>query len=242
LGKDVITLFTDPLTQQEILAFIEGRTGAPCFRCFKVAQSGSEGTTYLDVSFQRVCDSEEHHIGFVGAIRDITEKVSLERRLRKLSLKDDLTNLLNQRGFFRVLKREMELSRKLHHNLSLCFLDLDNLKQCNDSYGHLYGSRVIKETAGILQKSVRRTDRCCRYGGDEFVILMPKIDKIEAQVAVERLRVTLSAYFQQKITASFGISDFSCKTVTGMDLLARADKALYRAKGLGKNRVVLSDQ
>jgi len=70
---------------------------------------------------------------------------------------------------------------------------------------------------------------------------MPKIDKTAAQVAVERLRVTLSAYFQQKITASFGISDFSSKTVTGMDLLARADKALYRAKSLGKNRVVLSD-
>ena len=241
LGKDVITLFTDPRIQQEILAFIEGRTGTPRYRCVKVAQSGSAGTTYLDVSFQRVCDSEEHHIGFVGAIRDISEKVLLERRLRTLSIRDDLTKLHNQRGFLRVLKKETMLCRMLHHNLSLCFLDIDNLKQCNDTYGHLFGSRILREMARLLQDSVRSTDTCCRYGGDEFVIIMPKTDKLEAQAAVERIRVRLNAYFQQKITASFGISDFSCEKNSVAELLAQADKALYRAKGLGKNCVMLSD-
>jgi diguanylate cyclase (GGDEF)-like protein/PAS domain S-box-containing protein len=242
IGKDILSLFTGTRIQQELMTFMEDETGISRLQCFSASQSSSKGTAYLDVSFQRVKDSEDHHIGFVGAIRDVTEKVRLEKRLRNLSTKDDLTSLYNQRGFLRAIKKEMTLSRKLGLSLSLCFLDLDNLKKCNDTYGHLCGSRVIRETAKLLLQSVRPTDICCRYGGDEFVIIMPKTNKVQAQAAIERISESLNKHFRHKITASFGIADFSDDVVTIAELLARADRALYRAKSLGKNRIVLSDK
>jgi diguanylate cyclase (GGDEF)-like protein/PAS domain S-box-containing protein len=241
LGNDVLTLFTDARIQRELMKMIRSGTESSRLQCFHVPHTTSEGTNYLDVNFQRVDDSEEQHIGFVGVIRDVTEKVLLEKKLRKLSIKDDLTNLLNQRGFFRVMKKEMKLCNKLHYKLSLCFIDLDNLKQFNDTHGHIYGSQVIKNTARLLRTLVRSTDSCCRYGGDEFVIIMPRTNKMVAQILIEKIRVRIGEHFQQKITASFGIAEFSGYMDSIRNLLGRADRAVYLAKSLGKNRVILSD-
>jgi diguanylate cyclase (GGDEF)-like protein/PAS domain S-box-containing protein len=242
MGKDVLTIFDETRIQRELLVFMEDGSRDFRLRYRPVAQASSTGIAYLDVSFQRVCDSENHHIGFVGAIRDVTEKVRQERRLRKLSTKDDLTNLNNQRGFFRIIDKEMKLCQKLGHSLSLCFFDLDKLKQFNDTQGHLLGSRAIRETARLLRRSVGPMDICCRYGGDEFVVIMPKANKHEAQETIEKVRVAISEHFHQKITASFGIAEFSKNVTTASEFLARADKALYRAKNQGRNCVVLSNE
>jgi two-component system, cell cycle response regulator len=166
----------------------------------------------------------------------------LLQKLKELSITDDVTGLYNQRGFFRALRKEIRRCQKSHTNLSLCFLDLDNLKQFNDTYGHLSGSQALRETAGLLQQLTRPgADVCCRYGGDEFAIIMPQISKTEANSVIEKIRVLLSEHFQAKMTGSFGIADISNKATEATDLLAKADKAMYRAKYQGKNCVVLSD-
>ena len=241
MGKDVLTIFDETRIQRELLVFMEDGSRNFRLRYRPVPQASSKGTAYLDVSFQRVCDSENNHIGFVGAVRDVTEKVRQEKRLRKLSTKDDLTSLHNQRGFIRVMNKEMKLSQRLGHSLSLCFFDLDKLKQFNDTHGHLLGSRAIRETARLVRRMVRPIDTCCRYGGDEFVVIMPKTNRQEAKEIIEKIRVAISSHFQQKLTGSFGIAELSKDVTNSSEFLARADKALYRAKSLGRNCIVLSE-
>jgi diguanylate cyclase (GGDEF)-like protein/PAS domain S-box-containing protein len=242
LGKDVLNLFTDSHIQADIIAYLGGDSASPCLQLFRVPQLNGTTTAYLDVTFQQVHNNEGCHIGFLCVVRDVTDKVSLERRLKRLTVTDDVTGLYNQRGFFALIEAEIKRCRKSGQNFSLCFLDLDGLKRFNDTYGHLRGSRVLDETARLLRESVRpQTDMCCRYGGDEFVIIMPQMSKIEARDPIEKIRAKLGEHFQGKITASFGITDFSDHSLKAMDLLARADRAMYTAKSQGKNRVFLSD-
>jgi diguanylate cyclase (GGDEF)-like protein/PAS domain S-box-containing protein len=242
LGTDLLNLFTNPQTQRELIAFINGSTTATCLERFHVPQGIGKTTIYLDLTFQRVYDHDKQHIGFLCVVRDVTQKLLLLQKLKELSITDDVTGLYNQRGFFRALRKEMRRCQKLHLNLSLCFLDLDNLKQFNDTFGHLSGSQALRETASLLQRLVRTNiDICCRYGGDEFTIIMPQISKIEASSEIEKIRTLLSEHFQGKMTGSFGIADISNKAFEATELLASADRAMYRAKSQGKNCVVLSD-
>jgi len=242
LGKDVLNLFTDPRIQADIIAYLGGDSASPCLQRFRVPQLNGTTTAYLDVTFQHVHNNEGCRIGFLCVVRDVTDRVSLERRLKKLTVTDDVTGLYNQRGFFALIEAEIKRCRKSGRNFPLCFLDLDGLKRFNDTYGHLRGSRVLDETARLLRESVRpQTDMCCRYGGDEFVIIMPQMSKLEAQVPIEKIRAKLSEHFRGKITASFGITDFSDHSLKATDVLARADRAMYTAKSQGKNRVLLSD-
>jgi diguanylate cyclase (GGDEF)-like protein/PAS domain S-box-containing protein len=242
LGKDVLNLFSDPKIQADIITYLGGDSPSPCLQRFRVPQLNGKTTAYLDVTLQQVHNNEGCHIGFLCVVRDVTDRVSLERRLKKLTVTDDVTGLYNQRGFFALIESEIKRCRKSGWNFSLCFLDLDGLKRFNDTYGHLRGSRVLAETAGLLRESVRpETDLCCRYGGDEFVIIMPQMNKFEARTPIEKIRAKLSEHFQGKITASFGISDFSDHSLKATDVLALADRAMYSAKSQGKNRVLLSD-
>jgi diguanylate cyclase (GGDEF)-like protein len=242
LGTDLLNLFTNPQIQRELITFINGNATASCLERFHVPQMIGKTTSYLDLTFQRVYAHDKHHLGFLCVVRDVTQKLLLLQKLKELSITDDVTGLYNQRGFFRALRKEMRHCQKLHINMSLCFLDLDNLKQFNDTYGHLAGSQALRETASLLQRLTRSNlDICCRYGGDEFVIIMPRTNKHEASCAIERIRLLLSEHFQGKMTGSFGIAEISNKDIEGTELLAKADRAMYRAKSQGKNCIVLSD-
>jgi diguanylate cyclase (GGDEF)-like protein len=242
LGTDILNLFTNPQIQRELICFIDGTTKAFCLERFHVPQVNGKTITYLDLTFQRVYDHDKQQIGFLCVVRDVTQKRSLVQKLKALSITDDVTGLYNQRGFFRALKTEIRRCMKSHRNLSLCFLDLDNLKQFNDTYGHLSGSQALRETAGILHRSLRpNIDVCCRYGGDEFAIIMPQVSKAQAALIVERIRLLLCQHFEGKMTGSFGIADNSDRTIEATELLARADRAMYSAKFQGKNCVVVSE-
>jgi diguanylate cyclase (GGDEF)-like protein len=167
------------------------------------------------------------------------------RELRAQSQRDELTGLYNFRFFRNALEQEMERSRRSLLPTVLIMLDLDHFKQVNDRYGHEAGNLVLKQTAEHIQRHLRKLDLGCRYGGEEFAIILPNTQLNQALEAAERLRALresepalLADGTRLKVTASFGLAIFR-----GTEALSReafvelADQELYRAKAEGRNRV-----
>jgi len=159
------------------------------------------------------------------------------KHVQELTISDDLTKLYNARYLHLVLEREIANSARYNEDLSLVFLDVDNFKQVNDQYGHMIGSQLLKEFGDFLLSMIRLTDVAIRYGGDEFVLILPRTSKKEAIIFVERAVDRLhdsvflkSRHLHIKITASFGISSLR-EDGAGIDeLITAADKAMYIVK------------
>jgi diguanylate cyclase (GGDEF)-like protein len=171
----------------------------------------------------------------------------LFRETRELSVTDGLTLLYNQTYFFERLKQEIQQSKRHKFQFSVIILDVDYFKQYNDSNGHILGSKALKQIGSIMKKVFRSSDVLARYGGDEFVVLLPHTDSVGAFLAADRLReiVELEHFEGEakmslgKITLSLGITSFPDFGDNVEDILSDADKALYHAKKLGRNRTVL---
>jgi diguanylate cyclase (GGDEF)-like protein len=170
------------------------------------------------------------------------KNLALYEQVRSLAIRDGLTGLYNYRYFWEVLHREVELARRYHHPVSLLFLDIDDFKKVNDTLGHQVGDLVLKTLGAYLQGAVRQADLVCRYGGEEFVILLAETDSREALISAERLRLGISqltlALLEQELhfTVSIGVAKLGPK-MDGDNLVKAADAALYQAKKAGKNRV-----
>jgi diguanylate cyclase (GGDEF)-like protein len=166
----------------------------------------------------------------------------LYEKVRSLAIHDGLTGLYNYRYFWEVLHREVELARRYHRLLSLLFLDIDDFKKVNDTLGHRVGDLVLKALGSHLQEAVRHADLVCRYGGEEFVVLLAETGNEQALISGERLRLGISQITvelpQEKMhfTVSIGVAELK-PGMDGDDLVKAADEALYRAKQAGKNRV-----
>jgi len=166
-----------------------------------------------------------------------------EERYRLLSLTDSLTGLFNSRHLRERLQIEIERAQRYERPLSLLVLDCDNFKRINDTYGHLEGDKVLMQLARIIGAGVRRTDSGYRYGGEEFVVLLPETGLQAALLFAERLR----AQFAAAVVGTESGAEFSCTVSIGAaellpgengeDLIRRADEACYCAKGRGKNCV-----
>ena len=170
--------------------------------------------------------------------------IESERRLTELSITDALTGLYNKRWFSSKMKSEMDHARRLDQPLSLIILDVDHFKGFNDTYGHAQGDKVLSELGGVISASVRLTDIPCRYGGEEFSIILPDTDTQEALTTAERLRETFaSVRFQTQqernvfATISLGVTKMTEEDTDG-SFFERADKALYKAKSQGRNQSV----
>jgi len=167
--------------------------------------------------------------------------------LKKLTITDPLTGLLNRRYLNERLKVELARSERTGHHLSLLMVDLDGFKACNDSLGHLYGDKILKNIADTLFNTVRSMDIVARYGGDEFMVILPETDEPLASDIAERVRTNViknvllprdeAATGPHSLTASIGIVCYPEHGKTVELLLENVDKALYRAKNSGKNRV-----
>jgi diguanylate cyclase (GGDEF)-like protein len=158
-------------------------------------------------------------------------------RIRELTLIDDHTGLYNARHLYRSLESEVARSRRFGRSFSLIFLDLDRFKMVNDRHGHQAGSAVLKEVGEVLRTGLRAMDVPVRYGGDEFVVLLPEADRGQAFAVADRLRrsVNDTAFLAARglavrVTASFGIATFPDDGITPEDLLRLADTAMYRVK------------
>jgi two-component system cell cycle response regulator len=164
-------------------------------------------------------------------------------RVMGMAIRDALTGLYNYGYFKEALYYEVQKCRRYDAPLSLLFLDLDNFKMINDTLGHLQGDHIMRQVAAILKKGVRQADLLCRYGGDEFVVLLSQTPLDQAMVLAERLRrlIAQSALTTLdeglKATVSVGVSGLE-PGMSPEDLIKAADEAHYRAKQEGKNRVL----
>jgi diguanylate cyclase (GGDEF)-like protein len=161
-----------------------------------------------------------------------------------LSLTDALTSLPNRRAFDQALEREVSRARRHKHFLAIAMLDIDHFKRVNDTYGHEGGDEVLRLFARTAAGALRKGDALYRYGGEEFVAILPHADLPGAAVAAERMidavrasQIRLGSATVQ-VTASAGVACLS--TAGGAEALARADAALYEAKRGGRNRVCAS--
>ena len=182
--------------------------------------------------------------GSVGFFHDLTPHKQMEERFHQLSITDGLTGLYNHRHFFTVLAEELKRAERYKRPLSLICFDLDNLKYCNDKYGHLEGDRLLRLAGDTLRSVLRQSDFCFRYGGDEFMILLPEADLRKASVVAEKIRDTFALRCclsvrkndTQKFTLSIGVAQSS----TGEDsesFIKRADLAMYEAKNNGGDQI-----
>jgi diguanylate cyclase (GGDEF)-like protein/PAS domain S-box-containing protein len=172
----------------------------------------------------------------------------LQKQLREQVMRDPLTGMYNRRFLDDALQAEVARAVREREPLSLMMLDIDRFKRVNDNHGHQAGDEVLKMLADILRSEARRTDVACRYGGEEFVLLLPKMDLESARVRAERWRQMFAEMEvpvetgKLKCTLSVGIAVFPAHASTAEDLLRNGDRALYLAKALGRNRVVTCDR
>jgi diguanylate cyclase (GGDEF)-like protein len=173
------------------------------------------------------------------------ENAQLYQRTKELSTRDDLTGLFNRRHFFDQLEKEVQRARRYRRVFSLLLLDLDEFKGYNDTHGHLQGDEALKEVARLLLASTRRADIVARFGGEEFVVLLPEISARGAAVVAEKIRTSVAGYpFAGRatqpggqLTATLGLATYPTDSEDGLALVDCADRAMYLGKQQGGNRV-----
>ena len=180
---------------------------------------------------QQAADVNEYARRLDTAYKDLE---STSAQLKEFSFKDEVTGLYNRRFFSIRLEEEVSRYRRFNHPVSVVLLDLDGFKAVNDDLGHAAGDETLRAMADILLKQSRGINVICRYGGDEFAVLLVETSKSGARLYADRIRYVLSTWtfaHGRRVTASFGIASLP------EDVAPAADEALYAAKRAGKNRV-----
>jgi diguanylate cyclase (GGDEF)-like protein/PAS domain S-box-containing protein len=237
---------------------VAGDTTAPCahaagvtvtYLCIPIlAQGEALGVLHFQATEEvPVLDDAELSLKttFAGQVGLSVANIRLREALRNQSIKDPLTGLYNRRYLTEMLEREIRRAVRAEQSLGILMLDLDHFKKFNDTYGHEAGDTVLREAASFLTKSIRVEDIVCRFGGEEFVIILPTADLASAHARAERIRSKLhelTVLHQGQslgmITVSVGVATLPQHGTSPKDLLEAADAALYRAKREGRDRVV----
>lgn len=186
---------------------------------------------------------------YIIVFKNISDRKQIELLLREQTLVDCLTGLGNKLSLQDILRKEISRSARYNHHLGLLMLDIDFFKKVNDTYGHQAGDEVLRSIAQLMQESLRTHDRAVRYGGEEFIIILPKTTGKGAATFAERLRLRIASALlwikdmsgqdlQMHITVSIGTAIYPGDGMTADHLIASADKAMYAAKHSGRNCVV----
>ena len=193
------------------------------------------------------CENETLRLQLERALQDVSEKnTQLEeslRRVEELAATDALTSLYNRRHFSRVSEQLFSEAYRYNKDLACIMLDMDGFKQVNDTHGHQAGDALLMLAGKVIAANLRRMDIAARYGGDEFVILLPQAGIDEARIVAERIRDEFRAagslqLKDMKVSMSMGLATFSqTRPLTGEQLIAAADAAMYRAKQAGRDRI-----
>jgi diguanylate cyclase (GGDEF)-like protein len=222
--------------------------GEDTFACTTVLERGN-----LMVVFCAAGERLEHLVAedrllLTAVANDLTiavENSELYKLTKRMAITDELTGLNNYRFMLQRLDDEIERARRFGRTLSLLMLDADDFKLFNDTHGHVAGDAALSELAVVMRGAVRDIDVVCRYGGEEFAVLLPETDSDGAYVAAEKMRETIASHAfpdadgvkDQRITVSIGFSTFPHPAIDREALLRQADDALYAAKRTGRNRV-----
>lgn len=192
---------------------------------------------------QTTYELHTHYIQELDLIRvyalDITDRKMAEEHIHLLATTDSLTGIANRREFTAILEREVARVQRYGKPLSLAMFDLDYFKRVNDTFGHDVGDDVLQAVTRLVKENIRSADVVARWGGEEFMVLMPESDMQAAGRASEKLRQAIAGHHFDtvgKLTASFGVAAFEPHDDLN-SLLKRADDALYQAKDNGRNRV-----
>jgi diguanylate cyclase (GGDEF)-like protein len=177
---------------------------------------------------------------------EIEERKRVEKRLHQLATTDPLTGALNRRHFFNLAEQEFDRSQRYDRQIAIILLDVDHFKEINDNYGHIAGDQLLQTVSERFVNNLRQMDLFGRYGGDEFVILLPETELEQAKLAAERLHQVVTEDIVNTsrgsipLQLSLGVASLSNKDDMEK-LLIKADQALYTAKEAGRNRVVVFD-
>jgi len=231
-------LLADPVQQA-----LNGAAAVNLGRRALVLPQTSGGDKLVEVSASPLRDDSESIVGAVVMLHDVTELRGLARQMSYQATHDALTGLVNRREFERRLQEGVEVAHRGDGAHVLCYLDLDRFKFINDTYGHLAGDELLAATASTLGQHVRDCDVLGRFGGEEFVAVLPGAGQQEACHIAERLRGRVGDIAVQArgttvtVTVSIGVAALGLDGEDLFELLAAADVALYRAKKSGRDRV-----
>jgi diguanylate cyclase (GGDEF)-like protein len=240
---------------------IAGDTTAPCrhaegvkntYLCVPIlAQGEALGIVHFQATDESpaLADSElSFKTTFAEQVGLSIANIRLREALRAQSVKDPLTGLYNRRYLQEMLEREIRRAARAEQPLGILMLDLDHFKKFNDTYGHEAGDTILREVGAFLIKSIRVEDTVCRFGGEEFVIVLPTASAEASHSRAERIRAKLreltvlhQGLSMGKITVSIGVAALPANGTSAAELLAAADAALYRAKRAGRDQAVVAE-
>jgi diguanylate cyclase (GGDEF)-like protein/PAS domain S-box-containing protein len=172
----------------------------------------------------------------------------LQSELREQALRDPLTSLFNRRYLAETMERELKLAKREKKPVSVIVMDIDRFKKINDAHGHRVGDEFLTEISKLLQGHARGSDVICRYGGEEFLIVMPGANARTARKRAEQLRANCEAMRishngkELKVTLSFGVATYPTHGREGEEIVIKADKALYKSKRRGRNCVTVWEE
>ena len=236
----------DLLVEQFVVIFSGGRDFSGEMKC-KVGRSQIQ-----DIFLRLIVQGKagQGYSSVIMTLQDITAWKKREQHLLMKAQKDGLTNLMNQSAMLERVDAELIRAKRYGLELSCMMIDLDFFKVINDKFGHQKGDRILKEVAGMISKCFRKVDVVGRYGGDEFIVLLPETTAKNAYYAASRLqKIFANKLFKYRnvitfhITLSIGIAGYSGKNTkirNAQDLIALADNEMYNCKKAGRNRISVS--
>ena len=238
---DCLAIYSNAVEQQQ-----------PLKMEYRLKRRDGEYRWILDDGTPRYSESGEF-LGFIGTCLDVTDQHTATQmiedhrdELARIAIRDHLTNAFNRRYLFEIVELEIERHKRYLHQLHMLMIDIDDFKEINDTFGHDIGDEVLKSLVEHLDQFVRPFDKICRYGGDEFCIVLSDINSQEAYEIAERIRIGAEKIIlrnnkPKKITLSIGIAGYQ-EAFSGIKEWMRVlDNGLYQAKKGGKNKVYIAE-
>jgi len=235
LGKHAEMLYLKPEEGIDVHASIL-QTGRYMGEIENISKDGDIFPSFLSASMLK--DDSGNFLGIMGISRDITDVKRAERALKRAATIDKLTQVYNRHTFEDLIEKEIDRASRYNSPMSLVMFDLDHFKMINDTYGHSAGDVVLRSVSGLVKGHIRSSDSLGRWGGEEFMLLLPEKRLGTAVAVAEKLRTLIEEQKNEasNVTASFGVTEFRAGD-TIETICDRVDNAMYKAKNNGRNRV-----